>query len=109
MALAAVIWLAKLGMECEPRVLSRGWTVTLLFLVGLQILLGVETWLSKFFVPQAPWNQLEPLALHQDFVRSIHYVTGTLVFATTTAATVLVWRPATAPASAAARPLEGTA
>ena len=89
---AAVVWLVKLALACEQcRLLKRSLRL-LVFLLILQIPLGMETWLSKFFVPQAYWNQVQPLALHQDLVRSIHYVVGTLLLASTLAVTLNVYR-----------------
>jgi heme a synthase len=113
--LATVLWLAKLAHDSESREEWMGTVKLLLALVAVQILLGIETWLSKFFLPQAPWNQLQPLAMHQDIVRSIHYVVGTMVFATTVATALRVHRqtlesPAcNAAANNSAQGLEGAA
>lgn len=78
--LGAVIWLAKLAAEEHA---GLGWKL-LLALVGVQIFLGLESWLSKFFVETAPWNQLQPL-LDRDIVRSLHYVVGAMILATSAA------------------------
>ena len=109
--LATVIWLAKLALESGQRAWLARSVVVLLFLVCVQLLLGVESWLSKFFVPQAPWNQLQPLAVYQDFVRSIHYVVGTMIFATTVVVAINVhWQGSGALSlGPAARPMEGAA
>jgi heme A synthase len=76
----AVLWLIKLARESERRA-TLSFSVKLLAgLVVLQIMLGVEAWLGRahgFFLPREP---LPPLA---DWVRSGHYVAGTLIFATT--------------------------
>jgi hypothetical protein len=106
-----VIWLAKLVLEGDQRSLLARSVVVLLLLVCVQLLLGVESWLSKFFVPQGSWNQLQPVALHQDFVRSIHYVVGTLIFATTVVLTLNVYRQGSGAMALnpPARPLEGAA
>ncbi|MBI3410490.1 MAG: COX15/CtaA family protein [Planctomycetes bacterium] len=78
--LGAVIWLAKLSAEEHA---GAGWKL-LLILVGVQILLGLESWLSKFFVETAPWNQLQPL-FDRDIVRSLHYVVGAMILANSVA------------------------
>src|SRR5262249_9063234 len=69
--LGAVIWLARMAAEENA---GAGWKLLLVF-VGVQIFLGLESWLSKFFVETAPWNQLQPL-FDRDMVRSLHYVVG---------------------------------
>ena len=81
---AAVVWLVKLALACEQcRLLKRSLRL-LVFLLILQIHLGMETWLSKFFVPP---SLLEPGSAVGDCtrtcVRSIHYVVGTLLLAST--------------------------
>src|SRR5581483_8107234 len=79
---AAVLWLAHLALSSEQRDRRGAPVKLLLVLVSLQVLLGVETWLSKFFTPAAPWTQLQPLAVHHELFRSLHYVLGAGIFAT---------------------------
>lgn len=78
----AVLWLARLAYEDEHA--GWGWKL-ILSLVFLQIMLGVEAWMGKFFVASAPWNQLQPLHVHPEILRSLHYVIGVFVLATSAA------------------------
>ena len=55
-------------------------------------MLGVESWLSKFYHPSLAWNQLQPVAAQAELVRSLHFVTGALLFATSVAVTLLAHR-----------------
>ncbi len=76
---AAVVWLYRRIRQSERRA-GMGFAANLLLgLVGLQIVLGIEAWLSRaqaFFLPGVP------LPEHADWIRSGHYVLGTLIFAT---------------------------
>jgi heme a synthase len=77
--LGAVVWLIKLGWESERHASLAFSLKTLVALVGFQILLGIEAWLTRahlYYIPN------EPLPIHADWVRSGHYVAGTLIFAT---------------------------
>src|SRR5262245_37946557 len=78
----AVIWLAKLVMEnhaSQRHRLAPVWTLVLL--VGVQLFLGVESWMSRF--GSAEWRQVQPLTDQPDLMRTLHFFTGSLVFATT--------------------------
>ena len=77
--LGAVVWLAKLGWESERRASLAFSLKILVASVGFQILLGIETWLSRAHLYYIPG---EPLPNYADWVRSGHYVAGTLIFAT---------------------------
>jgi len=79
---AAVMWLAKLAFEQETA--ARAVKI-LLGLVAVQVFLGIESWLSKFASATSPWRMLEPLAVHAEWFRSLHYVMGTMILATTVA------------------------
>lgn len=66
----------------------RGWgksDLVLVGLIGLQMVLGVETWLHKFYQP-SQWSQLTPLRVESSFlrdmdaIRSIHYLAGVMIF-----------------------------
>jgi cytochrome c oxidase assembly protein subunit 15 len=108
---AAVLWLAKLTLEA-PGPKPALPVIMLLSLIVVQLFLGVESWLAKFFTPASPWRQLEPLPLHPDFLRSLHYLGGTLIFATTVVVTLYAhrnWSPALAQADVPAGHLEGVA
>jgi heme A synthase len=106
----AVIWLLKLIHECESRERFRAQRVLLMALLTAQLLLGVESWLAKFYTPQADLPQLLPMPVHAEWVRTVHYLVGTLVFSTTVVVALLAHRkPATAAEtiSARSRELEG--
>jgi hypothetical protein len=51
----------------------------LLVLVGLQLFLGVEAWLSKFATGSL-LIQLKPLTDYPDLTRSLHLLVGSLLF-----------------------------
>jgi cytochrome c oxidase assembly protein subunit 15 len=73
-------WLARTIHEEDK--LNRGviWSVrALLAAVGLQILLGIESWLGKFGLGHPP--SPSPTALGQSLIRSAHFVVGAMVFA----------------------------
>jgi cytochrome c oxidase assembly protein subunit 15 len=78
-AVAAVVWLVKTVLDSRIRGLLRQTTLLLPLLVVLQLLLGVEAWMSKFASPQ--WQQLRPLPVQATLVRSIHSLGGTLLLA----------------------------
>jgi heme A synthase len=77
---AAALWLAKLALEQD--VGSRAVRI-LLGLIAVQVFLGVESWLARFTHTSAAGTLIEPLAVHADWFRSLHYVTGTFILATT--------------------------
>ncbi len=105
----AVLWFVKTARTSD-RYPGMAFAVNLLIgLVGLQVLLGIEGWLSRaqlFFYPGVP------LPAHADWIRSAHYVAGTLLFATTVVIAVKANRRAMLASSelaspAPARTLEG--
>jgi cytochrome c oxidase assembly protein subunit 15 len=103
---AAALWLTKLALEHD--VGARAVKV-LLGLLAVQVFLGVESWIARFTHTTATGMILEPLAAHADWFRSLHYLTGTLLFATTVvialrAQQALAWTPTATPAP---RALEG--
>jgi heme A synthase len=77
--LGAVVWLIKLGWKSERRASLAFSLKVLVALVGFQILLGIETWLTRAHLYYLPGERLPNYA---DWVRSGHYVAGTLIFAT---------------------------
>jgi heme A synthase len=79
----AVVWLLKLMRESEFREVLRRERILLMALLTLQLVLGVESWLAKFAVPQADLPQLQPLPMHAEWIRTAHYLVGTLLFSTT--------------------------
>jgi cytochrome c oxidase assembly protein subunit 15 len=50
-------------------------------LVALQLLLGVEAWLSKFATTSGLFVPLKPLTEQPDLMRSLHLLVGSLLFA----------------------------
>ncbi|MCS6897804.1 MAG: COX15/CtaA family protein [Nitrospira sp.] len=70
---------------------SGGWLGrALLGLLTVQLLLGIEAWMSwmaRFYIPLAPAR--EPLATH--WIRSGHYLVGALLFAATVVLVVKNW------------------
>src|SRR5262249_47770069 len=77
---AAVVWLVKLVAEAHPG--DRFRMRPVLFLAGLvcvQVMLGVESWISKFSSPE--WHQVQPLTAQSELLRSLHYFVGALIFA----------------------------
>jgi cytochrome c oxidase assembly protein subunit 15 len=80
---AAVAWLTKMVLDNRLREpgLSRSVRV-LLVLVGLQLLLGIEAWMSKFVSTESIWRQLQPLKVHPGLLQSIHSLVGSLILAT---------------------------
>jgi heme A synthase len=86
-----VIWLIKLifDLPIRDRVLVKG-ALVLILLVMVQLFLGVEAWLGKF--RSREWPQLQPLTLHPDLLRSLHFLAGSLVFAASVAVALQVHR-----------------
>jgi heme A synthase len=88
---AAVAWLVKLALDSRPRSGALTGPVLLLAgLVGVQLVLGVESWLSRF--PSPMWNQAQPLPVHPELFRTLHYLVGSLVFATALVVTLQAYR-----------------
>jgi cytochrome c oxidase assembly protein subunit 15 len=111
---AAVAWVVKEVIENPQRTRTESVAaVALAGLVALQLLLGVESWLSKFpSQGTLEWRQLTPLMLDKDLVRSAHYFVGTLVFAGAVVMSLQAHRRTawlTQPAVAPAGRLEGAA
>jgi cytochrome c oxidase assembly protein subunit 15 len=81
---AAVAWLAKTVLDNRWRepALRRS-ILLLMMLVGLQLSLGIEAWLSKF--RSVEWHQLQPLKVHLGLLQSLHSLVGTLILATAVA------------------------
>jgi heme A synthase len=107
----AVVWAfltvrERLGAD---RALRR-MTGLLAALVAVQVMLGVEAWIKRFGAGVSVEELMSSPGT--DLVRSLHYVVGALLFATTVVFTLLVYRPGTATVALPAappRPLEGAA
>jgi len=86
----AVVWLVFLMLGSHAPL--RG-PASLLALLALQLLLGVESWLARFFVDSAVTHQaLLPVPMHAEWVRTAHYLVGTLIFSTTVAIALIAQR-----------------
>lgn len=105
----AFVWLLLLirenaiGSFSRPRILLK-------VLLVVQLLLGVESWLTKFFVANADLPQLQPLPMHGNWVRTLHYLIGTMIFSTTVVIAVIANRRTLAtaePNPVRSRELEG--
>ena len=83
----------RLRVGLRDRSTRQCMSVVLVLLV-VQLWLGVESWLSKFAVPGYPNRQVEPLAVHHELVRSLHYLAGALLFSTVVMLTLLAHRSA---------------
>ena len=107
----ALVWLLKLIRECEApeRFRTQRWLIKGLLM--LQLWLGVEAWLAKFFVATAVQQQaLEPMPMHAEWLRTAHYLVGTLLFGTTVVVALVANRralPLEQTIVAPARELEG--
>lgn len=78
---ALVAWQLKRVLDLQPRPRPlTGFVTTLVVVVSVQLLLGVEAWIGKFASPE--WRQLQPMTAHPEIIRSLHYLVGSLVFAT---------------------------
>ena len=88
----AILWLMKQVREDPAREKFSALKIALKVLLTMQLLLGVESWLARFHVPQVDLPQLSPVPMHAEWVRSLHYLFGTLLFAAMTATALLAHR-----------------
>ncbi|HZZ81793.1 MAG TPA: COX15/CtaA family protein [Gemmataceae bacterium] len=106
----AVIWLLKLIRESERFTLAR---VAFMGLLALQLLLGMESWLSKYFVATSVTHEaIVPVPMHAEWVRTLHYVVGSMILATSVSVAILAQRKpvhAVEPILETSRRLEGVA
>ena len=110
LVVGAVVWLLKLMRESESAERFRSARISLMLYLTLQLLLGMESWLARFFVATADLPQLAPVPMHAEWVRTGHYVMGSLIFASSVAVALLAQRkPALAAEEAPlpSRQLEG--
>lgn len=111
---AAVTWLVKVALDAPPgeRVGVRA-VAGLAALVAGQLMLGVESWLSRFGATDLRRGVvIESLAVETELIRSAHYLVGALTFAAAVAVALLAHRQASWSAQAAPAPagrLEGAA
>jgi cytochrome c oxidase assembly protein subunit 15 len=81
---AAVVWFWKLLTDKTANtaaLMPRAWLLTGLLVV--QLLLGIESWLSRF--GSAEWRQLRPVLADSGLLRSLHYLVGSFMFVTAVA------------------------
>ena len=101
---AAVSWLVRLVSEHHP---GRRWRTgpawLLAGLLGLQLFLGVESWMQKFASPG--WHQLRPVTAEPDLLRTAHFFVGSLLFATAVVLTLQAYRGASSSADVGVVPL----
>jgi cytochrome c oxidase assembly protein subunit 15 len=88
----AVVWLLMLIRSDESHERFRTQRIALMALLTLQLLLGIESWLAKFYVPQAGLPQLAPMPMHAEWIRTAHYLAGTLIFSTTVVIALIAYR-----------------
>lgn len=98
LVVALIVWLIREISQAAP---GRGpciWAGLLGVLLLLQLGLGLESWLCKFQPASMSeaLMQVTPISSPAGFIRSLHYVTGSLVFVTTVILTLLLYRPAPA-------------
>lgn len=88
---------------------TRKIATLLLVLLLIQPILGVEAWIRRFGSGVLP--ELVRPSWGLDFVRSSHHLLGTVIFSTTVALTILLFRPSrtTSMALPTPQPLEGAA
>ena len=92
--LAMVMWLARAVWESPGARKRLGWSVSVLVLfVTIQLVLGVEAWLSKF--AQGMFLELQPTpSLPQVAVRTAHFLIGSCILAFSVATLLLArWAP----------------
>jgi cytochrome c oxidase assembly protein subunit 15 len=108
---AAVVWLLKLIRESQARERFAVARILFMALLGLQLLLGMESWLAKYYVGTAVSHEpLLPVPMHAEWIRTAHYVVGSLIFATSVSVALMAQRrPALAMEAAPepSRELEG--
>ncbi len=107
LVVAAVVWLLKLMRESDGGERFKTQRILLMAFLTLQLWLGVESWLAKFYVAGADLPQLAPAPTHAEWIRTAHYLLGTLIFATTlTVALIAHRKPVFGTEAEPARPRE---
>jgi heme A synthase len=101
---AAVVWLLKLIRDSQARARFAVARILFMALLGLQLLLGMESWLAKYYIADVRHEPLLPVPMHAEWIRTAHYVVGSLIFATSVSVALLAQRrPALAMEEAPAR------
>lgn len=88
---AAVVWLLKLMRDSQARrfALAR---IAFMVLLGVQLVLGMESWLAKYYVAGVSQEAIVPAPMHGEWTRTAHYVVGSLIFATSVSMALLAQR-----------------
>ncbi len=104
--LAMVMWLTRAVWESPGARKRLGWSVSVLILfVAIQLVLGVEAWLSKFAQGMFPELQAAP-SLPQVAVRTAHFLIGSCILASSVATFLLArWSPSPVPTAEFSPPL----
>src|ERR1700730_603356 len=111
---AVAVWTGLVVLRTQMSGLTGKHLVWILWgLLCVQLVLGVETLVSKFTVRwPATQERLEPAAVMPDLIRSVHFLVGALTFATAVSLTLLAHRYvswSTGSVAKPARQLEGVA
>jgi heme a synthase len=109
---AAAVWLGNRVLQTPAAdTLGRRSVWVLWSLLAVQLILGLETMLSKFNVTWGYTGQrVEPAVQAPDLIRSVHFLVGALVFSTAVAIVLVAHRRiewAARPVLAPSRQLEG--
>jgi heme A synthase len=91
---ALSVWLLRASREVPVDQALRRFALVLVGLVTVQVAFGVEAWIRRFGAG-VPVEVLQYNAT-SDFVRTAHFFLGALLFSTTIAINVLLYRPARA-------------
>jgi heme A synthase len=92
-ALAAVIWLVKVIWEQRDRTL-RVSAIFLICAVSVQLLLGVEAWMTQLGAGTMP--EMLPITTRRVGIRTAHVLGGSLLLAATVTTVLLTHRATTA-------------
>ncbi len=93
---AAAVWLGVRVLQTQPAgSVGRRGVWILWGMLTLQLLLGLESMFSKFNVQwRNPPMPFEQMAVDPDLIRSLHFLVGTMTFATAVALTLVAHRHA---------------
>ncbi len=89
----AIAWLLMATRREENgRTTFRTERILLMGLLSLQLVLGIEAWLARFHVPGSNLPQLAPAPTHAEWLRTAHYLVGSMIFAATVSITWITHR-----------------
>jgi cytochrome c oxidase assembly protein subunit 15 len=87
-----IVYLLVLMHRDPSRTRFRTQRIMLKTLLVVQLLLGIESWLAKFYVAGSNLPQLAPIPVHAEWIRTAHYLVGALLFSTTVGIALLAYR-----------------